>query len=65
MMIPQEKNKNYTPEKQGLGHSQRQASPMDTVQCGLLILGIDRDVTFISKLFFSVKTVKILHLLSF
>lgn len=28
----------YMPEKQGMGHPQKQASPMDKVRCGLLIL---------------------------
>lgn len=46
MMIPQQKSESYMPEKQGLGDPQRQASPMDKVQCGLLISGIERDVTF-------------------
>lgn len=64
MMIPQQKSKGYMPEELGLRLPQRKARPMDKVQCGLLILGIEMSL-FVSRLFFSVKTVNILHLLSF
>lgn len=36
------------PERQGMGYPQKQASPMDRVQCGLLILStrVHKDVIF-------------------
>lgn len=38
----QQKSKSYMPEIQSLGQPQKQASPVDKLQCGLLIVGIER-----------------------